>query len=167
VGTISGTASGSCDSCEGNFLRAVPDATKQSCEVDSIQMLLLAASALASTGFCFLCLTGFLGNATIADVSAQGQKVVMTTTLSHFLLKRSQVTFTGTGNPNLEGQSWTVQALNSFQLTLQVEGSDLDQLDTPWDVCISSAQVLLSTRVCGVVLSFFGACFSGLPAHAP
>ena len=130
VGTISGAASGSCDSCEGNFLRAVPDATKQSCEVDSIQMLLLAASALASTGFCFLCLTGFLGNATIADVSAQGQKVVMTTTLSHFLLKRSQVTFTGTGNPNLEGQSWTVQALNSFQLTLQVEGSDLDQLDT-------------------------------------
>ena len=130
VGTISGAASGSCDSCEGNFLRAVPDATKQSCEVDSIQMLLLAASALASAGFCFLCLIGFLGNATIADVSAQGRKVVMTTTLSHFLLKRSQVTFTGTGNPKLEGQSWTVQALNSFQLTLQVEGSDLDQLDT-------------------------------------
>lgn len=72
---------------------------------------------------CFLCLTGFLGNAAIADVSAQGQKVVMTTTLSHFLLKRSQVTFTGTGNPKLEGQSWTVQALNSFQLTLQVEGN--------------------------------------------
>ena len=37
----------------------------------------------------------------------------------------------------------------------------------PWDVCISSAQVLLSTRVCGVVLSFFGACFSGLPVHVP
>lgn len=130
VGTISVAASGRCDSCEGNFLRAVPDATKQSCEVDSIQVLLLAGSALASTGFFFLCLTGFLGKATIADVSAQGQKVVVTTTLSHFLLKRSQVTFTGTGNPNLEGQSWTVHALNSFQLTLHVEGGDLDHLDT-------------------------------------
>ena len=138
---VSPPGSSKCISCEGRFFRKSPDVTKQFCEVNGLHLILMVVAALASTIFSFLCLTGFLGRTAVADVSFQGDKVVMTTTLSHLLLKHScpEVTLLGTGNPNLEKHPWKVQALNSFQLTLhgKSEGSLLDT---------SMGQMAMSTR---------------------
>eukprot|EP00438_Fugacium_kawagutii_P015887 Skav206411 [mRNA] locus=scaffold2210:268178:286203:- [translate_table: standard] len=129
-GSVSDPASPSCRQCNDLiFFRGVPDELNQSCKVDSMEILLMALSAVAATCFCFSCLTGFHGRIAIADVSTQGQKLVMTATLSHFLLKQSpKVTFKGTEKPSLDNSTWTVQKLNSFQLTLH--GSQLNQVDT-------------------------------------
>eukprot|EP00438_Fugacium_kawagutii_P022091 Skav219835 [mRNA] locus=scaffold859:85822:89770:+ [translate_table: standard] len=76
-----------------------------------------------------LLVAGFHGRIAIADVSTQGQKLVMTANLSHFLLKHSSnVTFKGTEHPSLDNSIWKVQKLNSFQLTLH--GSQLNPVDT-------------------------------------
>ena len=127
---ISGPASGVCNTCGGDFLQLAPDATQQFCQPDTIEVLLIVAAAFASTCFSFLCLSGFLGQVAVADVSAQGEKLVMTTTQSHYLLKHSapEVILTGIGVPHLEGLSWKVRALNSFQLTLH--RCEANQLDT-------------------------------------
>ena len=137
AGTISVPASGRCQECDSglNFFRAKADETKQSCQIDTLEILLMVISVFTSICFCFLCLTGFHGRVAIADVSAQGEKLVMTAALSHFFLKHSaHVKFIGTGVPNLESLSWNVQALNSFQLTLhcgnELGEGELNQLDT-------------------------------------
>ena len=100
-----------------------------------MEILLMVISIFTLICFCFLCFTGFHARATIADVSAQGEKLVMTAALSHFFLKHStNVRFIGTGVPNLESLSWKVHTLNSFQLTLhcgsELGEGELNQLDT-------------------------------------
>eukprot|EP00438_Fugacium_kawagutii_P022493 Skav229700 [mRNA] locus=scaffold3722:270437:278687:- [translate_table: standard] len=127
---VSNPGSETCRSCEGHFFRSTPDAAKQSCHIDSMEVLLAVALVFVSICFSFLCLSGFVGQLAIADVSAQGEKLVITTAVYHLLMKRScvEVTFRGTGVPDLENMSWKVQALNSLQLTLHGESSM--QLDT-------------------------------------
>ena len=74
--------------------------------------------------FCFLFLTGCCGRLPISDVSSQGDKVVITTSIAHHFLKRAHpiVSFAGTGVPNLDSTSaWKVRALSSYQLTLHGE----------------------------------------------
>ena len=122
--------SGKCESCESRIIRSTPDATKQSCQPESMDLILAVISAIASSCFCFLCLLGFHGRIALADISAQGEKNVITTVNSHFLMKSwcPQVTFAGTGVPHLDGTSSKVKALSSFQLTLH--GKSEKPLDT-------------------------------------
>ena len=130
-GQVSSPGSAVCDPCEGSILRTTPDVTKQSCQIDEMDVVLAVISTVTSACFCFLCLIGLHGRVAVADLSAQGQKLVITTSISHFLLKQSfaEVTFTGSGVPDLETFSWKVKALNSFQLTLHGESSGVP-LDT-------------------------------------
>eukprot|EP00438_Fugacium_kawagutii_P006094 Skav213787 [mRNA] locus=scaffold1122:63017:63934:- [translate_table: standard] len=125
-GSVSDPASSSCRQC--SYLN-YPDESRQRCEVDhSIEILLIVLAAVPATCFCLSCLTGFHGRIAIADVSTQGQKLVMTANLSHFLQKHSpRVTFKGTENPSLDNGPWKVQKLNAFQLTLH--GSQLNEVD--------------------------------------
>ena len=122
--------SGKCESCESRIIRSTPDATKQSCQPESMDLILAVISAIASSCFCFLCLLGFHGRIALADISAQGEKNGITTVNSHFLMKSwcPQVTFAGTGVPHLDGTSSKVKALSSFQLTLH--GKSEKPLDT-------------------------------------
>lgn len=74
--------------------------------------------------FSFLSLTGFSGRIPISDVSAQGQKVVVTTSTAHGLHKWAcpKVTFAGTDVPDLESSNdWTIKALSLYQVTLHGE----------------------------------------------
>ena len=111
-GTYSEESSGRCLDCPlGSF--------GQNCEYHTFEVVLAVISFFSSVCFGFLCLMGYAGRVPIADVSSQGDKVVMTTALSHHLLKRPcSATFSGTGVPGLD-KVWKVKALSSFQLTLQ------------------------------------------------
>ena len=127
--------SATCRSCNDLLVRAIPDATRQTClrdpwTVDKIVLGLICC--MTSACFCFLFLTGCFGRFPISDVSSQGDKVVITTSIAHHFLKRAHpvVSFTGTGVPNLDSTStWKVRALSSYQLTLHGEQASIP-LDT-------------------------------------
>ena len=89
---------------------------------------------ITSTCLGVLVFTGLLGRIPIADVSARGEKIVVTTSVAHFLLERAcpAVALTGTEIPDLErSNNFTVKALSMYQLTLQSEQSDNNKpLDT-------------------------------------
>lgn len=89
---------------------------------------------ITSTCLGVLVFTGLLGRIPIADVSARGEKIVVTTSVAHFLLERAcpAVALTGTEIPDLErSNNFTVKALSMYQLTLQGEQSDNNKpLDT-------------------------------------
>ena len=73
-----------------------------------------------------------LWSSPISDVSGQGDKVVITTSIAHHFLKRAHpiVSFSGTGVPKLDLTStWKVRALSSYQLTLHGEQASIP-LDT-------------------------------------
>eukprot|EP00435_Cladocopium_sp_Y103_P063625 s183_g25.t1 len=137
IATSPGSAK--CESCEGILIRAMPDAAKQVCQVDIINIVFAVASVIASTSLCFLCLLGWRGQVALADVSSQGEKLVITTAISHFLLTGScpDVTFKDTAVPRLESGAWKVKSLNSIQLTLARAAGVSDPLSSmPVDTSI-------------------------------
>ena len=128
--SVSKPGSSECESCESKIIRSTPDSTKQSCQPESMDLILALVSVIASSGFCFLCLLGLHGRVALADISAQGQEFVITTVNSHFLMKSScpEVAFSDTRVPHLDGSSWKVNALSSYQVTLH--GKSEIPLDT-------------------------------------
>lgn len=127
VDHVSSPNSAACQSCRSFLIRANPDAKKQSCQVRAMDIVFALVCWLVSACFYFLLLTGFSGRIPISDVSAQGQKLVVTTSMAHFLLERAcpVVTFTGTGVPDLSSAShtWKVKSLSLYQLTLHGEST--------------------------------------------
>ena len=124
--------SATCRSCNDLLVRAVPDATRQTCQVNTMDIVLGLICWMTAACFCFLFLTGCFGRLPISDVSSQGDKMVITTSIAHHFLKRAHpvVSFTGTGVPNLDSTStWKVRALSSYQLTLHGEQASIP-LDT-------------------------------------
>ena len=130
-GSISGSpGSASCESCEWMMIRATPNVAKQFCQVDIMNVLLAVLFVVTAICMCFLCLLGWHGRTAIADLSSQGQKLVITTAIPHLLLKGScpKVTFTSTGVSKLEGPDvWKVKPLNSLQLTLLCESTEITE----------------------------------------
>ena len=112
------------------MIRSTPDATQQSCQPESMDLILALISVIAALCFCFVCLLGCHARIALADLSAQGEKFVITTVNSHFLMKSScpEVTFGGTEVPHLDSSSWKVKALSSYQLILV--GESEKPLDT-------------------------------------
>ena len=132
LGEVSLPNSATCRSCNDLLIRAVPDATGQTCEVEAMDIVLGLICWMTAACFCFLSLTGCFGRLPISDVSSQGDKVVITTSIAHYFLKRAHpvVSFTGTGVPNLDSTStWKVRTLSSYQLTLHGEQASIP-LDT-------------------------------------
>eukprot|EP00438_Fugacium_kawagutii_P008959 Skav215555 [mRNA] locus=scaffold3091:212800:237229:- [translate_table: standard] len=56
-GSVSDPGSSSCRQCndDGNFFRGVSDELNQNCQVDSVEILLMALSTVAATCFCLSC----------------------------------------------------------------------------------------------------------------
>ena len=132
LGEVSLPNSATCRSCNDLLVRAVPDATGQTCEVEAMDIVLGLICWMTAACFCFLSLTSCFGRLPISDVSSQGDKVVITTSIAHHFLKRAHpvVSFTGTGVPNLDSAStWKVRTLSSYQLTLHGEQASIP-LDT-------------------------------------
>ena len=132
LGQVSWPDSGVCRSCDGLLVRAVPDATRQTCQVFAMDIVLGLVCWISCACFCFLLMTGCFGRLPISDISLQGEKLVVTTSMAHGLLKRagSLASFIGTGVPALDsGSTWKVKALSSYQLTLHGEPASMP-LDT-------------------------------------
>ena len=135
-GHVSGPGSASCSTCEHLLIHAKPDDMKQTCQIAIADVFLALISSITSSGLCFLCLLGFWGTFQIADVSAQGSKLVITTSMWHLLLKWKwacpTVTFVATGVPELEKpeRTWTVKALNIGQLMLESSQKIATPVDT-------------------------------------
>ena len=125
LGHVSHPNSAACRSCDSFLIRTSPDATKQSCQVFAVDVAFALLCWIASAGFGFFVLTSCFGRIPIADLSAQGRRLVILTTMAHFLLKCPAVTFTKTGVPDLESSShiWTVKPLSLSQLTLHGEST--------------------------------------------
>ncbi|CAK9117949.1 unnamed protein product [Durusdinium trenchii] len=132
VGHVSHDNSATCSSCEGLFIRATPDAMRQSCQILAMDMVFALILWMTLASLCFLLFTGFSGRIPISDLSAQGEKLLVTTSIAHFLLSRPcNVTFARTGVPDLESSSWTwrVKATSYYHLALEGEKSSMP-LDT-------------------------------------
>eukprot|EP00435_Cladocopium_sp_Y103_P064154 s151_g25.t2 len=124
--------SAKCRSCNDLLVRAVPDATRQTCQVSTMDIVFGLICWMTAACFSFLFLTGFFGRLPISDVTLQGDKIVITTSMAHLFLKRADpvVSFAGTGVPDLDSTStWKVKALSSYQLTLHGEEASMP-LDT-------------------------------------
>ncbi|CAE7667597.1 scube2 [Symbiodinium sp. CCMP2456] len=124
--------SSGCTRCEGVFLREVADATKQQCQARGMDVVLAMISWIAITGLGFLCFSGLFGSIRVEDLSAQGQKLVLTTSMMHWVLHWAlpEVRFSGTDVPALEERRFRLKTLNSFQLLLVDDSTDLMPLDT-------------------------------------
>ncbi|CAL1129342.1 unnamed protein product [Cladocopium goreaui] len=128
LGHVSLPNSAKCRSCNDLLVRAVPDATGQTCEVKTLDIVFGLVCWMTAACFSFLFLTGFFGRLPISDVSSQGDKMVITTSMAHLFLKRADpvVSFAGTGVPDLDSTStWKVRALSSYQLTLHGEEASM------------------------------------------
>ena len=149
VGQVSGPKSAACKSCESIFIRSTPDDAKQSCQVLAMDVVFAVIFWSACSCLCFLLLVGVSGRIPISDVSAQGKKVVVTTSMAHFLRKRAcpKVTFAGTGVPDLEasGKSWTIKALTLYQLTLHGDESTMPLDTSTGHLYLKFPQTFLST----------------------
>jgi hypothetical protein len=96
---------------------------------------------MTSAGCCFWFFIGFCGEVPIADISEQGRKVVVTTTIAHQFVKSRkgrEVTFHNTRVPDLEKGPWKVSASSSFQLILHV---DVDQMENPLDTSMGTLRL--------------------------
>lgn len=115
----------SCKSCSSSVLfRQTPDLTKQTCQVAALEVVFAIIFLIAGTCFFLMFFVGLYGRFPIVDVSAQGYQWVITTSLAHFLRKRTwvhpHVTFKGTQVPVLDQAPllFTVKPLSLYQLTL-------------------------------------------------
>ena len=136
VGRVSAEGAVSCKSCEGFLIRAAPDAKRQTCQLAALDIVFATILWIMSASFVFFFLVGF-GQVPIADVSAQGERLVATSSLAHFLLGYkwacAEVAWSGTGVKILdEGFSspWQVTALSSTQLTICTRNEITMPLDT-------------------------------------
>eukprot|EP00438_Fugacium_kawagutii_P006455 Skav204519 [mRNA] locus=scaffold3201:315296:320710:+ [translate_table: standard] len=122
-GHVSVPGSATCRSCGGLLVRASPDAMNQTCQLDTVDILVGLICWVSGATFCFLFVTCLSGNLPISDISSQGEKLVITTAMVHYILKRAQpaVSFAGTGVPALDSMVWRVEALSLYQLTLHGE----------------------------------------------
>ena len=131
----------SCKNCESLLIRASPDATKQMCQIVAMDLVLALLCWITSTCFCFLSLFGCVRRIAIADLSAQGQKHVVTTSIAHYVSKRAcpVVTFADTGVPYLASttRTWKVKTLNMHQLTLHCS----DEITMPLDTSIGHLSI--------------------------
>ncbi|CAE7381871.1 SCUBE1 [Symbiodinium necroappetens] len=68
----------------------------------------------------------------VRDLSAQGQKLVLTSSMMHWVLPWTlpEVRFSGTDVPALDGRRFRLKTLNSFQLMLVDDSTELLPLDT-------------------------------------
>ena len=122
-GHVSSPISASCHACEELLVRNVPDEMQQSCILDNMEVLFAVLSWIAGTIFCHLLLTSLFGQLPLADVSKQGQKVLITSSIPHFVLtwQSPEVFFTATGAPHLDQPpttQWKVESHSFDQLTL-------------------------------------------------
>lgn len=122
-GHVSSPISASCHACEGLLVRNVPDEMQQSCILDNMEVLFAVLSWIAGTIFCHLLLTSLFGQLPLADVSKQGQKVLITSSIPHFVLtwQSPEVFFTATGALHLDQPpttQWKVESHSFDQLTL-------------------------------------------------
>ena len=133
LGRVASPSSAACRSCEGLLIQMTPDATNQTCEVVAMHIVFALISWATSACIVLLVLIGCFSRLPIADVSAQGQKVVVTTSMPHYLLKWAcpVAIFTSTGVPDLESSSrtWRVKPLSAYQMTLHGDDSTM-QLET-------------------------------------
>ena len=133
LGHVSSQNSAACRSCESSLIQMTPDATNQTCEVVAMHIVFALISWATSACLALLFLTGCFSRLPIADVSAQGQKVVLTTSMPHYHLKWACTVaiFTDTGVPDLESSSriWRVKPLSVYQMTLHGDDSTM-QLET-------------------------------------
>jgi len=88
-----------------------------------MEVLFAVLSWIAGTIFCHLLLTGLFGQLPLADVSKQGQKVLIASSIPHFVLtwQSPEVFFTATGAPHLDQPpttQWKVESHSFDQLTL-------------------------------------------------
>lgn len=129
----------SCKSCSSSVLfRQTPDATKQICQVAALEVVFAIIFLMAGTCFFLMFFVGLYGRFPIADVSEEGYQWVITTSLAHFLLKRTwvhpHVTFQGTQVPALDQAplhfDFIVNPLNLYQLTLHCHEFMPGLLDT-------------------------------------
>lgn len=140
-GTFALAGSSAC--CENLLVRASPDGMKQTCQIVGMDVVLAVISWMTSACFTFLCLIGLRGRLPIADISEQGQKHVVTSSLPHFVLKwkwaSPSVIFRGTGVPVLDDGSlpWKVKALSFYQLTLSHD----HDLNMPLDTSMGHLQI--------------------------
>lgn len=143
VGHVSSPNSAACSSCENLLVRASPDGMKQTCQIVGMDVVLAVISWMTSACFTFFCLIGLCGRLPIADISEQGQKHVVTSSLPHFVLKwkwaSPSVIFRGTGVPVLDDGSlpWKVKALSFYQLTLSHD----HDLNMPLDTSMGHLQI--------------------------
>ena len=121
-GHVSSPISASCHACEGLLVRNVPDEMQQSCILDNMEVLFAVLSWIAGTIFCHLLLTGLFGQLPLADVSKQGQKVLITSSIPHFVLtwQSPEVFFTGALHLDQPPTTqWKVESHSFDQLTLR------------------------------------------------
>lgn len=143
-GHVSGPASAICSSCDGFLIRSTPDPAKQTCHISGLEVVLAGICWMTSAGCCFWFFIGFCGEVPIADISEQGRKVVVTTTIAHQFVKSRkgrEVTFHNTRVPDLEKVPkgpWKVSASSSFQLILHV---DVDQMENPLDTSMGTLRL--------------------------
>ena len=161
VGSVSSPGSGECKSCDGRFLmmRATADATKERCQPSVVDIVL--GIICYSACFGLLVLTGFRGSVPISDISSQGEKIVITTSIAHYFLKRAHpvVSFAGTGVLDLDKNEkkliWKAKATSLYQLTLHCSDKPDMALDTSiGHLHLRFPHVLLSTGMwhCPLIL---------------
>eukprot|EP00913_Durusdinium_trenchii_P017025 g16010.t1 len=145
---VAGHELGDCSGCEPHFYseqaqvgqmhrcKACPGADGQVCYGRGLCFDDAAAkAAAAAAALQWQSSTATLiaqGRIPISDLSAQGEKLLVTTSIAHFLLSRPcNVTFARTGVPDLESSSWTwrVKATSYYHLALEGEKSSMP-LDT-------------------------------------
>ena len=127
-GHVSLPSSPKCRSCSDLLVRAVPDATGQTCQVNTLDIVFGLIGWMTAACFSFLFLTGFFGRLPISDASSQGDRMVITTSMAHLFLKGADpvASFTGTGVLDLDStRKWKVRALSSYQLTLHGEEASM------------------------------------------
>eukprot|EP00435_Cladocopium_sp_Y103_P060611 s97_g22.t1 len=136
LGTVSSPGSAECSSCGRFLVRATADATQERCQPSVVDIGLGIICCITSACVGFLFLTSFFGRLPISDISLQGEKVVITTSIAHYFLKRAHpvVSFVGTGVPDLDKNEknliWKVTAMSLYQLTLHCSDKPDMALDT-------------------------------------
>lgn len=119
------------------MIRATADATKEGCQPSLVDYVFGFLCCTYSAWLLYgLYLIGSRGSVPISDISSQGEKVVITTTVAHYFLKRAHpvVSFAGTGVPDLDKNEknliWKAKATSLYQLTLHCSDKPDMALDT-------------------------------------
>ena len=144
TGYVSPPDRASCTSCEGLLIRATPDVSRQTCQIQYLDVAFALILRVISACCAFLSLSGCSGQLSIEDVSSLRSNLVATTCVPHRLLKRkgasTHVSFSGTGVFDLDKapSPWTVKALNERQLTLHSQ----KQINVPLDTSMGQLRLL-------------------------